>query len=94
MVWEPPGLATVVNPYGPQTIRNGERISVTIQSRFEITDAQIRAVERGDLIICAVGEFTYTDRLGTERRTAFRREHDFLNDMFVASKNEEYEYQD
>jgi hypothetical protein len=41
-----------------------------------------------------VGEFTYTDRLGTERRTAFRREHDFLNDMFVASKNEEYEYQD
>ena len=93
-VWEPPGLATVVNPYGPRTIRNGERIPVTIQSRFNITDAQIRAVRQGDLIICAVGEFTYTDQLGTKRRTGFCRNYDVSTHMFVASKNEEYEYQD
>jgi hypothetical protein len=92
--WEAPGIDPIVKPFGPRTIRNGERISVAIESRFKITDAQIKAVEMNALIICAVGEFTYTDRLGTERRIGFRRNYDVSTDMFVASQNTDQEYQD
>jgi hypothetical protein len=46
------------------------------------------------LIVCAVGEFTYADDLGTERRTGFRRNYDPRADMFSASPNQDQEYQD
>jgi hypothetical protein len=92
--WEAPGIDFVVKPISRRPIKNGERVSMTIQSRFNITANQIGAIERGELIVCAVGELTYTDRLGTQRRTGFRRNYDFSIDMFVASPNEDQEYQD
>jgi hypothetical protein len=92
--WEAPGIDFITRPVDPKVIQNGQRISLTIVSRFKITSAQIRAVEQKELIIGAVGEFTYTDVMGTERRTGFRRNHDFATDMFIASENTDQEYQD
>jgi hypothetical protein len=92
--WEAPGIDFITRPVNPKVIRNGQRISITIVSRFKITDAQIKAVEQKTLSICAVGEFTYTDPLGTERRTGFRRNYDVSTDMFIASENKDQEYQD
>jgi len=75
-------------------VRNGERISVTIMSRFNLTATQLTAIQQGTFIICGVGEFTYTDALGTERRTGFRRNYEVATDMFTASPNPDQEYQD
>lgn len=69
--WEAPGIDVNVRPFGPRVIRNGERVSVTIISRFNLTATQLTAIQQGTFIICALGEFTYTDALGTERRTGF-----------------------
>ena len=92
--WEAPGIDHVVKPISKPPIKNGQRISATIQSRFSITAAQIRAVEQNELIICAVGELTYADVLGTQRRTGFRRNYDCSTDMFTASPYSDHEYQD
>jgi hypothetical protein len=91
--WEPPGIDPNVKPFGPRAIRNGERISVTIMSRFNLTATQLTAIQQATFIICAVGEFTYTDALGTERRTGFRRNHQVTTDMFTASTNPDQEYE-
>jgi len=92
--WEPPGVDRIVKPISQPPIKNGQRVSVTSQSRFNITAAQIQAVEHGGLIICAVGELTYVDALGTQRRTGFRRNYDCNTAMFNASPNNDQEYQD
>jgi hypothetical protein len=92
--WEAPGIDRNVRPFGPRVIRNGERVSVTIMSRFNLTATQLTAIQQGTFIICAVGEFTYSDALGTERRTGFRRNHDVTTDMFTTSTNPDQEYQD
>jgi hypothetical protein len=92
--WEAPGIDPIAKPFGPKVIRNGQRISAVIVSRFKITAEQIKAAQQGNLIICAVGEFTYIDAIGTERRTGFRRNYDFSTDMFIASENIDQEYQD
>jgi len=55
---------------------------------------RFKAVEQQKLIICAVGELIYGDLLGTQRRTGFRRNYDFSSDMFIASQNQDQEYQD
>ena len=65
-----------------------------VQSRFDITPEQLEAVKQENLIICAVGELIYVDLLGTQRRTGFRRNYDFSTDMFIASQNQDQEYQD
>jgi len=92
--WQPPGIDRNVRPFGPKVVRNGERISVTIMSRFNLTATQLTAIQQGTFIICGVGEFTYTDALGTERRTGFRRNYEVATDMFTASPNPDQEYQD
>jgi hypothetical protein len=85
--WEAPGIDPIAKPFGPKVIRNGQRISAVIVSRFKITADQIKAAQQGNLTICAVGEFTYTDAIGTEWRTGFRRDYDFSTDTFTASEN-------
>jgi len=92
--WEAPGIDPNVRSFGPKVVRNGERISVTIMSRFNLTATQLTAIQRGTFTVCGVGEFTYTDALGTERRTGFRRNYNVAKDMFIASPNEDQEYQD
>ncbi len=92
--WEAPGIDHIVKPVSLPPIKNGQRVSVTIQSRFNITAEQIKAAEQGNLIICAVGELTYADALGTNRRTSFRRNYVYASDMFIASPFEDHEYQD
>src|SRR5262245_2553119 len=83
--WEAPGIDFIAKPVSERPIKNGQRISMTIQSRFNITADQIKAVEQGELIICAVGELTYIDRLDTQRRTGFRRNYNVSTDMFDTS---------
>jgi hypothetical protein len=92
--WEEPGLDHIVKPISMPPIKNGQRVGVTVQSRFRITPAQIAAVEENKLIICAVGELTYADALGTQRRTSFRRNYNCSTDMFDASPHNDHEYQD
>ena len=92
--WEAPGIDPNIRPYGPKVVRNGERISVTIMSRFNLTATQLTAIQKGTFIICGVGEFTYTDALGTERRTGFRRNYEVTTGMFTTSPNVDQEYQD
>jgi hypothetical protein len=92
--WEAPGIDPNVRPFGPRVVRNGERISVTIMSRFNLTATQLTAIRQGTFIICAVGEFTYTDALDTKRRSGFRRNHDVATDTFTTSTNPDQEYQD
>jgi len=92
--WEAPGIDFIVKPVSERPIKNGQRVSMTIQSRFNITADQIKAVEQAALIICAVGELTYIDCLGTERRTGFRRNYDVSTDIFGISPNQDQEYQD
>jgi hypothetical protein len=92
--WEAPGIDHIIKPISLPPIKNGQRVSATIQSRFNITADQIRAVEKGNLIVCAVGELTYADALATNRRTSFRRNYDCSTDMFITSPNPDQEYQD
>jgi hypothetical protein len=92
--WEAPGIDFVQKPISEKPIKNGQRVSITIQSRFNVTPEQIEAVEQQKLIICAVGELIYADLQGTQRRTGFRRNYDFPTDMFIASQNQDQEYQD
>ena len=92
--WEAPGIDPVQRSIPPTIITNGERIGGTIQSRFELSGDQFTRIAAHELIVCAVGEFTYTDDLGTKRRTGFRRNYDPSTNMFTASKNEDQEYQD
>jgi hypothetical protein len=93
--WEAPGINPLIRPLKqPITMRNGVRISATATSVFNVTEDQIAGVQGGSLIVCAVGEITYTDALGTERRTGFRRNYNVSTDMFTASTNEDQEYQD
>jgi hypothetical protein len=92
--WEAPGLDHIVKPTSMPPLKNGQRAGMTIQSRFNITADQIAAIEQKKLIICAVGEFTYADAVGTQRRTSFRRNYDLASDMFIASPYSEHEYQD
>jgi hypothetical protein len=92
--WEPPGIDPAVTPVNPRTIRSGQRISVLAESRFHVTNTQIAQIQQGPLVICAVGEITYTDALGVERRTGFRCNYDPSTDMFAASPNQDQEYQD
>ena len=92
--WEAPGIDFVQKPISEKPIKNGQRVSIAIQSRFNITPEQLEAVKQENLIICAVGELIYVDLLGTQRRTGFRRNYDFSTDMFIASQNQDQEYQD
>jgi hypothetical protein len=92
--WERPGLDRNVRPFGPRVVRNGERISVVITSRFNLAATQLIAIQQGVLMLCAVGEFTYTDALGIQRRTGFRRNYEVTTDMFTTSPNPDQEYQD
>jgi hypothetical protein len=75
-------------------IRSGARHQTTIQSRFNVTAAEIGAIKNGELIICALGELEYADDLGVKRRTGFQRNYDVGSDMFTATPNQEYEYED
>ncbi len=93
--WEAPGLDHIVKPASSlKPIKNGQRVGVTIHSRFDVTAAQIADVEQGKLIVGAVGEITYADALKTNRRTGFRRHYDISNDMFIASPHDDHEYRD
>jgi hypothetical protein len=91
--YEAPGFDRVVMPFRRQVTR-GELISVTAESAFRVTDAQINAIEQGGLIIRALGEFTYIDELETAHRTGFCRNYDVSAGMFTASTNPDQEYQD
>ena len=92
--WEAPGINQIVQPVTNPPLRSGQRVRITIQSRFNVTAAQIGAIERGELIICAVGELAYADDLGVTRRTGFRRNYDIGSDMFTATSNQDQEYED
>jgi hypothetical protein len=94
--WEAPGIDPVIRPIlpNPITIRSGQRVSATAESAIEVTDNQFRAILARNLIVCAVGEITYRDGLGTDRRVGFRRNYDVGADMFTASENTDQEYQD
>src|SRR5215831_7403906 len=54
--WEAPGIDFVQKPISEKPIKNGQRVSITIQSRFNVTPEQIEAVKQQKLTICAVGE--------------------------------------
>ena len=93
--WEAPGINSTIAPLNPPiTILNGQRTACKPQSTFNVTRGQMKAIKIGKLIICVVGEITYIDALGTERRTGCRRNYDVTTDMFVASPNPDQEYQD
>jgi hypothetical protein len=92
--FELPGLDPVIKPIDPTIIRSGQRVTAAAQSKSDLTDIQIEAIARGDLVVCAIGEITYKDALGTERRTGFYRRYDASADMFVASERDDQEYQD
>jgi hypothetical protein len=53
----------------------------------------LNAIQQETFKICAVGEFTYTDASGTERRTGFRRNYEVTTGMFTASTNPDQEYE-
>jgi hypothetical protein len=92
--FESPGLDPIIRPIDPVPIRSGQRATATAPSTFTLTQAQITAIRQGGLIVCAIGELTYTDPLGIERRTGFDRRYDAVSDMFVASERQDQEYQD
>jgi hypothetical protein len=90
--WETP-IDNIVRPISRAPIRSGERVGAVIQSRFRITADQIRGLGTASLIICAVGELTYVDALGTRRRTGFRRHFDAADNRFVIFPSDD-EYSD
>jgi hypothetical protein len=92
--WEAPGVHQIVESINHPPIKSGQRLQVAIRSRFNISAEQIRAIEKGSLVVCAVGELTYADSSGVMRRTGFRRNYDIGADMFTASPNKDQEYED
>jgi hypothetical protein len=92
--WEAPGLDPLVKVVSLPPVKNGQRTQMTIVSRFNVTEEQVRAINEGRLAVVAVGEFTYVDRLGKQHRTGFRRNYDVEEVLFITHPSKEYEYQD
>jgi hypothetical protein len=94
--YEAPGIDFIAKKWteARKIIRNGERISLRWDSRLHVTNEQLGAIVSGAMHIRFVGEFTYCDDLGTERRSGFCRTYDVEADEFVASENQDREYQD
>jgi hypothetical protein len=93
--FEPPGIDTLQRPVNLNPLESGQRAEITIPSAFNVTSEQLAAITGGrSLDIQVLGEITYTDLLGIRRRTGFRRSYDPLSGKFVASPNNEEEYQD
>jgi hypothetical protein len=92
--WEAPGISSIVQKVDLPPIKGGQRISFTSKSNFVATEDKIRAIVAGNFIVCIVGEITYADAMGTNRRTGFRRAYDRITDKFVPSQDQDEEYCD
>ena len=95
--YELPGINPMVRPVTDRQLallKSGQRAAFTAQSRLLVTESQSDAVDAGRLIIRCIGEITYADKLGTDRRTGFHRTYDIVTDTFGRSENPDEEYCD
>lgn len=93
-IFEPPGIDTLQKPINVKPLESGQRAEITISSEFNVTSEQLAAIGGGRLAIQVLGEITYIDLLGIQRRTGFRRSRNPLTGKFDASPSAEEEYQD
>jgi hypothetical protein len=96
-IYVAPGIDPLQRPIIDERIRqleNGRRVAFTAESRFTVAEWQSDAVDSKRLRIRCIGEITYADRRGTDRRTGFHRTYEVETDMFIPSTNPDQEYQD
>jgi hypothetical protein len=92
--YEAPGVDSVVKPLGIPPIAAGQRVSFHSESKFVVAAGQLKAILADELAISILGEITYRDRRGVQRRTAFRRNYDRSIDKFIPSPYPDDEYCD
>ncbi len=96
-IYEAPGIDPMTRPITEERIRilpNGRRVAFTAESRFAVTEAQSDAIGQGRFLLRCIGELTYADTRGTDRRTGFHRTYDVETDLFTPSDNPDQEYCD
>jgi hypothetical protein len=92
--WVIPGLDASPKAIPPIILISGQRHTFLVTAKNPFTDNEKFADARGAQQLCAVGAIRYTDGNGIVRETGFFRTFDKSSEAFVASKNDEEEYQD
>lgn len=96
-IYEAPGIDPVERPITVErvmTIESGERVTFSIVSRFQVSEAQCDAIDQHRFLIRCVGEITYLDERNIKRRTGFHRTYNSQSDIFAISRDPDQEYQD
>ena len=92
--WVIPGLDASPKAIPPFSLISGQRHPFTVTAKTPYTDKEKLADAQGIQQLCAVGAIRYVDGNGVVRETGFFRTFDTNSKIFVASKNDEVEYQD
>ena len=87
--WDIPGMDASPKTIPAIILISGQRHTFTITAKYE-TFSNTRDAQE----ICAVGAIRYRDDDGVVRESGFFRVYNKSSGTFVASKNEEEEYQD
>lgn len=92
--WAIPGLDASPKKIQPITLISGQRHIFKVTAKNPDTFDENFPIACGNQQLCAAGAVRYTDGNGIARETGFFRVYDNGSKSFVASKNNEEEYQD